>query len=130
MNSSPLEKRTRKVNLKIVAPSATFVSMRKVSSKLCYFSVKGATAGDLVNPKTSARFVEESEMGRELYRRTPANYQPEERLTREYASPPFNNDDTFGVPTPHDNTGETGIVLKFIKKPSKFHPSTQVVITV
>ena len=48
----------------------------------------------------------EGEVGRELYRKTHADFLPGEQKTRAYTTPNFNRMNKFGVPTAHDNTGK------------------------
>ena len=64
-------------------------------------------AGELVNPDKSRVDVErEGEEGRDLYRRTHADYRVGEQHCRNYKQPNYSKNDMFGIPTPHDNAGK------------------------
>lgn len=68
---------------------------------------KDGFAGELVNPDKSRVDVErEGEEGRDLYRRTHADYKVGEQHCRSYKEPNYNINDMFGIPTPHDNAGK------------------------
>ena len=69
----------------------------------CYID---SGAGGLVNPnKTYAAVQQENTVGHELYRQTHRDFYVGEPLHRAYSSPNFSSKSRFGIPTPHDNTG-------------------------
>jgi hypothetical protein len=64
-------------------------------------------AGELVNPdKSRVSVAEEAEIGRDLYRESHKDFQVGEQKTRNYQYKSYNKENTFGGPTPHDNTGK------------------------
>ncbi|ELU02812.1 hypothetical protein CAPTEDRAFT_212959 [Capitella teleta] len=68
---------------------------------------KNGFAGELVNPDKSRVVVaQESEIGRDLYRESHKDYKVGEQTVRNYKSASYNKENTFGGPTPHDNTGK------------------------
>ncbi|XP_013406172.1 EF-hand domain-containing family member B-like [Lingula anatina] len=71
-------------------------------------------AGILINPnKSPLQVEEESEVGRDLYRKSHRDYLVGESKDRKYAPPNYGKMKLYGVPTPHDNTG--GLTKKSLK---------------
>ena len=71
-----------------------------------FLDVADTGAGGLINPnKTYADVDKESGLGHELYVRSHADFNVGEKLKRSYTSPNFQSAAKFGIPTPHDNTG-------------------------
>ena len=81
---------------------------------------KDGSAGELLNPnKTTEEVNEESEQGRELYRKTHWHFKEGEQYERNYTAPNFTRTAKFGIPTPHENDG------RHARKTLKWLPDTK-----